>query len=240
MNTLHKILLTTPLLMAGATALAETEQRELQDFDAIEAGGGIDLVLTQGAEFSVVVETEDGDLEDIVTEVRNGTLHIHLDRERFNRFSRNDWFTDYHAAITLPTLTELEAGGGSDVTATGTFTGNELDISASGGSDVVLDLNVDRLELNASGGSDMEISGTANFLDAEASGGSDLDASDLVAIEVDADASGGSDLDVHVTGILTADGSGGSDIRYEGNPTERDTDTSGGADIRGRRSSQRD
>ncbi len=234
MNTLHKILLTTPLLLAGATALAETETRDVRDFDAIEAGGGIDLELTQGIEFSVVVETEDGDLEDIITEVRNGTLHIHLDRNRFQRFSRDDWFTDYRAEITLPKLTELEAGGGSDVTATGTFTGDELDITASGGSDVVLDLTVDKLELTASGGSDMDISGTANFLDAEASGGSDLDASDLIAIEVDADASGGSDLDVHVTGTLTADGSGGSDIRYEGDPTERDTDTSGGADIRAR------
>jgi hypothetical protein len=81
----------------------------------------------------------------------------------------------------------------------------------------------------------MEISGTANYLDVESSGGSDLDASGLVATEVDAQASGGSDLDVNVTGTLTADASGGSDIRYEGDPKERDTDTSGGGDVRGRR-----
>ncbi len=234
MNTLRNTLLFTPFLLSAAAVQAETEERALTDFDAIEIGGGIDLTLTQGAEFSVVVEAEDGDLEDLVTEVRNGTLRIHMDRSFYDRRGWN-WDTDYVVSVTLPALTELEAGGGSDVRGSGTITSDELDLNASGGSDIELDVNADRLELSASGGSDMEISGTANFLEAESSGGSDLDASRLVATEVEANASGGSDLDVNVTGTLIADASGGSDIRYEGDPTERDTDTSGGGDVTHRR-----
>src|SRR5688572_8313696 len=68
------------MLLASTAAQAETEDRALTDFNAIEVGGGIDLELTQGIGFSVVVETnEDGELDDITTDVRNGTLRI--DRE---------------------------------------------------------------------------------------------------------------------------------------------------------------
>jgi hypothetical protein len=217
-----------------AAALAETEERALADFDAIEVGGGIDLELTQGIAFSVVAETgEDGELEDITTDVRNGTLHIKREwrNSSWPRWNRD---SDAIAYVTLPKLTELDVSGGSGVRITGTFTGDTLDINTSGGSEVELDVIVDRLKLTASGGSEVEISGTANYLEADTSGGSDLDASELVAIEVDANSSGGSNLAVNVTETLYAHASGDSNIDYEGDPVNRDIDTSGQGDVRRR------
>jgi hypothetical protein len=245
MNTFRKTLfaysrLTTgaaAILLASTAAQAETEERALVDFDAIEVGGAIDVELTQGTEFSVVVETgEDGELEDVITDVRNGTLHIEREWRDRRGWGWPGWDgdSDIVVYVTLPTLTELEVSGGSGVRTAGTFTGDELDITTSGGSEAELDVIVDRLELTTSGGSDVEISGTANYLEADSSGGSDLEASKLVAVEVDANSSGGSDLAVNVTETLYAHASGGSDIDYEGDPKNRDIDTSGEGDVRRR------
>ncbi|MES2603369.1 MAG: head GIN domain-containing protein [Pseudomonadota bacterium] len=233
MNTIRKTLSLTSLLLAATLAqAADSETRNLADFDSIEVGGGIDLVLKQGAAFSVQVNAEDGDLDELITEVRGNTLYIHRDdSDGWRGWRDRDWQDDYSADVTLPVLQSLEASGGSDVEATGTFTGDRITVRASGGSDIELDVAVDTIRVTASGGSDLELSGTANHLRADSSGGSDLEASDLTAKEVDVTSSGGSDARVTVTESLTADASGGSDIHYSGDPQFKDIDKSGAADV---------
>src|SRR5262245_56641939 len=67
-------------LSASLPALADQETRDLSGFNAIEVSGGIDLVARQGDGFIVEVETDDGELDEIVTEVRGSTLVIRRDR----------------------------------------------------------------------------------------------------------------------------------------------------------------
>jgi hypothetical protein len=239
MNTLRKTLALMGLLSSAALAQTDSETRDLSDFDSIEVGGGIHLTLTQGTEFSVEVTAEDGDLSKLITEVRGDTLRIHREwPESWGGWRGRDWNDwedeDYSASITLPALEFLQVSGGTDVETTNTFTGEKFTLRASGGSDIVLAVEVDTLRVDTSGGSDVDISGTANRLRAESSGGSDLDAADLVAKEADIRSSGGSDARVSVTDSIIADASGGSDIHYTGDPQYKDIDTSGSGDVRHR------
>jgi hypothetical protein len=56
------------------------QKRSVGDFHAIRIGGGIELYLTQGSEEAVAVSANDPEVRDrIVTEVKDGVLHIHLD-----------------------------------------------------------------------------------------------------------------------------------------------------------------
>ena len=107
-----------------------------------------------------------------------------------------------------------------------------LSVAASGGSDVEITANSEEIKIATSGGADVEIDGSCKHLVITASGGSDVDASQLRAEDVEVTTSGGADVDVYATNSLKAHASGGSDVRYGGNPTTKDIKESGGADIK--------
>ncbi|MBQ8366821.1 MAG: DUF2807 domain-containing protein [Alistipes sp.] len=107
-----------------------------------------------------------------------------------------------------------------------------LSVAASGGSDVEITANSQEISIATSGGADVEMDGSCKHLTITASGGSDVDASKLLAEDVEVTTSGGADVDVYATNSLRARASGGSDVRYGGNPKTKDIDSSGGADIK--------
>lgn len=222
------------LLAFAATApVANAQQREarpLAGFDAIEVGGGIDLDLRQAQDFFVEVEAE-GDLAEIITELRDDTLVIRRMSSRSFFFWNDD---DARVHVTLPALVSLTASGGSDVRTQGNFASDNLTLIASGGSDLTIAVAAGSLEATASGGSDLNVSGTARSVRVQSSGGSDLNASGLVADEADVRSSGGSDLMIAVRDSIVGSASGGSDVIYSGEPRTVDIDASGGSDVRRR------
>jgi Putative auto-transporter adhesin, head GIN domain len=237
MKTRHGALTAPLILMSLAAAplpaiAQDRETRPLTGFNAVEVGGGIDLFLRQGDVFTVEVEAEDGDVAEIVTELRDRTLEIHRKGSFTSFFDWGDGDGSVH--VTLPALVALTASGGSDVTTEGTFSSDSVRLTASGGSDLTIDVAAGSLEAEASGGSDMRLSGSARSARVQSSGGSDLNASRLTADSVDVHSSGGSDLSIAVRDKIVGDASGGSDISYTGNPQTVDVDTSGGADVRRR------
>lgn len=216
------------LLLAAHAAAQEKESRPLNGFDAIEVGGGIDLLVRQGASFAVEVQADDGELADIVTEVNGKTLQVRR-KSSFNFFHWGDQHGS--VSVTLPALVSLSASGGSDVTTQGTFTSDRLEVAASGGSDVEIDVAAGTLDAESSGGSDLRLSGRARSANVRSSGGSDLNARELTVDEADVQSSGGSDLAIAVREKIVGTASGGSDITYTGQPATVDVDTGGGAEV---------
>jgi hypothetical protein len=219
------------LLSFAATAFAayaqQREARPLAGFNAIEVGGGIGLEVRQSQDFFVEVEAE-GDLAEIITELRDDTLVIR--RKTSRNFFR--WGDDDAAVhVRLPNLVALTASGGSDARAEGTFAGDDLKIVASGGSDVTIDVRAGELEATASGGSDLRLTGTARSVHLRSSGGSDLNGSQLTAEAVDVQSSGGSDVMITVRNSIVGSASGGSDVIYSGEPRTVDIDASGGSGV---------
>lgn len=208
----------------------ERDVRELSGFHSVAIGGGLDLFLSRGETFVVEVETDE-DPSEIITEVRDGTLHVRRDRPWFDWFGDSDEGEVY---VTMPTLQALTASGGSDVTVEGSFAGDALRITASGGSDVELDAAVDRVEVQASGGSDVRLTGSARSARLQSSGGSDLDAGRFTADEANVESSGGSDVSIGVRNSISGHASGGSDITYTGQPGSVNVEASGGGDVRRR------
>ncbi len=235
MSVRYAALAARPILwcLASIPLLADAQTREtraLDGFTAVEVGGGIDLVLRQGATFVVEVVAPEGKTADIITEVRGDTLVI----RRKSAFGFFDWGDHGSVNVTLPALTALVASGGSDARAEGTFSSDDLRLVASGGSDLTIDVAAGKLDVEASGGSDLDVRGTARSASVRSSGGSDLDASRLTANEAELESSGGSDLEIAVRDKIVANASGGSDISYTGQPSVVDVNTSGGSEIRRR------
>jgi len=228
------VLLITPLILVPASA--ERQLRELAGFDSVHVSSGIELDLRQGETFRVEVDAPADELDAIVTEVRGGRLEIRRERREpsglFARFF--DSGSGGSVFVTLPRLDSLHASSGARVRSDGRISGDVLDISASSGSSVSLDVAVARLGVETSSGSQVDLSGTAGRVRMDSSSGSGIDAVELSADAAELSASSGSDVDITVQGSLAARASSGSDITYRGSPASIDLDASSGGDVRAR------
>jgi hypothetical protein len=234
MKTLKTILLFA-MIVAAVTALAgnrdETQNRNVKDFNAIDVSTGIDLYITMGNTEEVKVVADDDIIDDIKTEVRNGTLHIFQKHNNWFNWGGNKTRKVY---VTVKELNAIDASSGSDVESENTLEGEELKVSTSSGSDVELDVYYKNFSIDASSGSDAEISGKVKYLTAEASSGSDIDASGLESQYCKVRGSSGSDISVRVSDELVAHASSGADITYYGDPKMKDIEESSGGDVHGR------
>jgi len=234
MKTLKTMLLLIMIAFTGVgTVLAgnETQNRNVKGFNAIKVSTGIDLYLTMGNEESVKIVADDDIIDNIKTEVKDGTLHIYMKQNNWFNWSGN---SSRKAYVTVKELVALDASSGSDVETENTLEGDELKVKASSGSDVKLSLHVKTFSIVTSSGSDAKLSGKVKYLTAEASSGSDINASDLESAFCQARASSGSDISLTVTEEIKAKASSGGDIVYHGNPKSKDIDESSGGDVRQR------
>ena len=226
-------ILTLIAVVSLSTALSgnsqETQTRNAENFDGIKVSTGIDLYLSMGNSEEVKIVADEDIIDDIKTEVKDGTLHIYT--------KKNNWFNwgnnkPRKAYVTVTELTRLYASSGSDVVSENTLEGDRLEVKTSSGSDVKIDVIIKNLSVDASSGSDAKLSGKSKTFEAEASSGSDIKAQNLEAKIGKLRASSGSDISVTITDELYAKASSGADIRYYGNPQIRDTDESSGGDVR--------
>ncbi|MDO7849994.1 head GIN domain-containing protein [Hymenobacter convexus] len=229
---LHLLAVAATVAIFSCTAQAQVKQsRQVGSFQAVESSGGIDVVLTQGAGTSVVVEASDEAQTHLITKVEGGTLKIGWE----SGFSWKNLLSNNRKAnvyITCPRLTGLSLSGGADAKGQSTFTADAFRIQASGGSDVKLSLSAKTLTCSASGGSDVDLSGRVERQTVDISGGSDYNAFDLRSTTADVRASGGSDASLTVDGELSASAGGGSDVHYKGNARVTSASHSGGSSVR--------
>ncbi len=214
-------------VVEGDYGPTERETRKVSGFDAIEVSHGIDVYLTIGSKETLEVETAEDLMEHLVTEVSGGTLNIYFDKT-FH------WSREANVYVQATELHEIKTSGGADLHGEDRLTTTDLELRASGGSDIKLEIDAKNVEVDVSGGADIQLSGTADNIHANSSGGSDLKAFDLVVQKADLEASAGSDIRIHVVDELEAHASSGADISYRGNPQLINTETSSGGDVSGR------
>jgi hypothetical protein len=202
----------------------ERESRNIGSFSEIEVSHGINVFITVGNRTSLEVETSEDLIKKLITEVRGDKLKIYFDGNFI-------WAKTANVYVQAEEISKISASGGADVIGEDEITGRDLELSASGGSDIKLEVDVDNMEVEVSGGADVELSGRTNYLEANTSGGSDLKAYDLIAQTSRLEASGGSDIKVFVEEDIDARASGGADIKYRGNPKNVQTRDSSGGDV---------
>lgn len=216
---------------ASCTAQAQEKKlRQVGNFEAVSSGGGIDVVLTQGATTSVTVQAPSEAQEHLVTEVKNGTLNIGWERNYSwrNLLSNRGKTVVY---VTCPRLKAVSMSGGADAKSESTFTADDFRVNASGGSDIHLKVTAKTLSVQASGGSDVNLAGRAERQKVDVSGGSDYNGFALQSNSASVSASGGSDVNVTVEDEISSNASGGSDIRYKGG-ARLSKSSSGGSSVR--------
>lgn len=178
------------------------------DFTVVSASEGLDVFVSQGSDFEIVVEADENVIDLIGTDVKNGKLKVHA-IENIGRATKKIY-------VTLPKVTALSASSGADLTSRGVIKVDNISLDASSGADLNVELNADEVEADTSSGADIRLSGEGNLLYAGASSGSDIKAQDFLVKICHANASSGADIKVNVSESLVADASSGADIRYTG------------------------
>jgi hypothetical protein len=213
----HVLLILTAIIcispaMAQVSGKGEIvkQERQVGHFDAIDIGGGQEVVLLQGDDYSVVIETNANLLDQIDVVLKNTTLSF-----EYNKIKRYDELKFY---ITSPDFKVIKASGASEVMSPETLKGEDLEIIANGASEVKLKLDYNSVVTKATGASEVKLEGKATSHVIEASGASEVKAKEFVTESTVASASGASEVFVNTSSNLTYDISGASEVKYLNTP----------------------
>ncbi len=190
--------------------LSKTSHK-VEDFDAISVSGARTVYLTQGDEFSVVVEADQKIQEFVTLEVENNTLKFGFSK-KITKYNNLNFY------VTAPSYKGIKASGASEVKSIETLVGNDLKINASGATDIKLDVKYESIVSRLSGASDVTLNGTAVSSIVQCSGASDFRGKNLKTSNSVVTGSGASSCFVNATENITYEVSGASDVKYVSTP----------------------
>lgn len=205
------------------------ETRTVGHFHAIEVSDGIDVYLENGDEAVAVSASQQKFRDKIKTTVEDGVLKIIYKNDVGHILLHED--RKLKAYISYKQLNEITASTGCDIKSNGTIKSQSLSLKVSAGSDFKGKVDVGELRISQQSGSDIELEGNATTVVIEGSSGSDFRGYKLFSDIARVDISGGSDVEITVNKELSAKASGASDINYRGNPSVKESNTSGASSI---------
>jgi hypothetical protein len=168
-----------------------SQTRDVAKFTRIDNRASVDVRLHVGEPQRVRVRAGEKVIDDVRTQVRDGTLQVTFDHDGWGG-------SDVVVEASVPALTAVEASGSGDIDVDG--------------------IEAEAFELRSDGSADIALAGTAGRLAVDMDGSGDAELGDLAAREAHVFVGGSGDADVRADDRLdvTVDGSG--DVRYHGNP----------------------
>ena len=185
------------------------QNREVGTFTKIEAGSAFSLILEQGPETKVMVETDDNYQNKVETVVKGDRLTISSMGMQSPSVLKV-W-------ITSPAIVEISIYGAAKLSSTGTLMADQLKLELSGASRVTLMLDVQVLTSEISGAAKVTLSGSAIKHNAEISGAINLNAVELTTVTTAIELSGASKATINSTGHINAEITGASSLSYYDN-----------------------
>ncbi len=188
------------------------ENREITaDFTEISASEGLEVTVTQANNFEITVEGDENIIDLIGTEIKNGKLRIHA-IENIGRATKK-------VHVSLPKITALRSSSGANLSTENEINTDNLEIDASSGALVRIDVTAEAIDIDASSGANLDLSGSAQKAYIDGSSGANINAKKLFTTDCNAEASSGANIGINVSESLTADASSGGNISYSGDAT---------------------
>lgn len=223
-----KNLLFVVLLISSLPLLAQkSETRKINAFKGVKVSQAIDLYLKKGDKESAKVEVTGGELSDVVTEVDGTTLRVKM-RESRGFFSK----ISVKVYVTYVNLEKISASSASSVFSDGVIKTNDLEVGASSAANVEISVEANSVMVDVSSAGEAVLEGKATKAEFEASSGGEINAYKLESETVKASAHSGGDAKISVSKELDAHASSGGDIRYRGNPSRTNTNSSSGGSVK--------
>lgn len=204
--------------------LQETRKHfSIVDFDRLEMGSALNIEVDQANTFSIEVEGDRRNIDDLEVRKSGNTLIIEFD-DNANRHH------DTYVKITMPALEGVNFSGASVSIIRGFESDNNIDFYLSGSSVSQLDSDYRQVEAVVSGASSLVLHGSGEELNAEISGASSLKAFNFPVAEATLSVSGSSEVKVTVTDKLKVTAHDASSVIYRGDPVLT-SNTSGASSV---------
>ena len=215
------IALLTLMTVALSAAFA---QQPIDSFTKIVSNGNIKITIANGETHSVYFANDGIKPEDLTYNVSGGVLNIDATKLK----------ESYNMKITAPVINEISLNSVSELYTDGVFSTPQLKLTSNGAGEFHMDLQCETLSLDFEGASEAWLKGTANTFIAQLKGASEVHAYDLKTKTADITTEGASEIAISVDESLKANGSGASEISYDGTPATVELDVDGVANIKKR------
>lgn len=200
------------------------EVRNVDEFDQIKVSRGMNVYITQGSPAKVVVIADNNLHEIIRTDVEGDVLKIYAEENI-------RWAKEKKVMVTVEKLSGVESSSGANVWSQSPVMSENLELKASSGANLTMDVNAKYLKADCSSGANVKLSGLAKEAELETSSGANLKAAELKADGCKMRASSGGNIAVTIMERLEAKASSGGNIVYYGEPSSTEIDTSSGGNV---------
>lgn len=187
------------------------QDRPVTAFNSIEVGGAFNIILTQGEKESLAVETDENLQEYIITKVNGNKLSISTKKGMGKSKALNLY-------ITIKDLKKLDISGATNLKTLALITFKEIEINASGATDIKMTILAEKLNLTMSGSGDAELNGSAKDIKVDISGAGTLNAITLHCETAFIIITGAGNVKVNTKRDLNVEVSGAGSVEYKGNP----------------------
>ena len=193
-----------------------TESRSISNIDRVDLGGSGKLIITQGGEESLTVETDDNMMQYVSTEVRDGTLYLGFEGRDSKGQSISP--TRLRFTLTVKGLTGIGVSGSGDIT-TASLDTDRLEVNIGGSGNVQVDsLTAREVEVGIGGNGNVDLAGEVTGQDISINGSGKYDAENLRSETVKINIGGSGNATVWATESLDASVGGSGSVEYYGNP----------------------
>ncbi len=193
-------------------------------FKKVKVQGKFHVNLSQGDVQRVEITSDENIFSEVITEVEGDELVLRLR----NMIRDQDKVT---VNLQMQDINSVEFSAGTSLTTNGEISGEQLNLNSYAGSEGTLALKYNSVICESKAGSHISLSGTANTVRINSIAGSTVNAGDLIANSYSVKGSAGSHVEVHANNELTADISSGGSLKYSGDPTLTNFNTSSGGSI---------
>lgn len=195
------------------SGVISSEARSAQGFDRVVLRGEGRVIVTQGSNESLTVETDDNLLQYIETQVRNGALEI---KTRDGVDIAPTESVTYRVDIIELAALELLGAGSIKIDQP---VAPELELVLGGAGDIqVFGIDGDDLTVELSGTGTIVVDGTVNHQDVKALGVGDYNAAHLESTSASVEARGSTTVTVWVTDTLAVTNADTASVAFYGQP----------------------
>ena len=206
------------LLLSGSV-FATQSSRTLESFDDLRVSESITVNLLKNNKNSAEVSVQSGDAEDLITEVSGGVLRIYWKKGKgYNRTAEVN--------LNYTKLAAISVSAGAKVISNEILESKDLELDASSGGRIQLNIACTNLTSDVSSGSAISLSGTTKNQSVDASSGASYKCKELISEMTNAEASSGASVAVHASNTINAEASSGASIKYKGNPPNKEIEAS--------------
>ncbi|MDQ8005713.1 MAG: head GIN domain-containing protein [Pedobacter sp.] len=206
-----------PINISVAKSRVKTTDIEVKNFNAVAAGGPLQVIVTLGNKEGIRFEGDEEAISTLVTEVKGSALIIRP------KMSWTSWAHKYKdkkivAHVSAKTIKSLTMSGDGSISVKGTISENSLVTTLSGSGSITATVNVGELTGVVSGSGKLNISGEADEASATISGSGVLAKKGALKVGAfSATISGSGTAYVHTNGEISAFISGSGKVYYTGN-----------------------